>query len=104
MDNSNVSLKLNLIEQGDPDNEEIITKVKVKPLNTHHEYKKIETSPIEYNSSDVNLSLTPIVFFINKKSGSKEGESILKMLPQEVIKFNINVYDFNFKGKSICDK
>ena len=81
MDNQN-QLKVNLIEEDNNNNKVKLVQVKpIKPINTITEYKPIQ---INNNQSDIPLNLTPIIFFINPKSGSKEGANILKLFPKEV--------------------
>jgi len=57
-------------------------KVKLKDLTIKTEYKKIEIT--KSNNDDKLLNLVPIIFFINKKSGSHEGLDILKIIPDSV--------------------
>ena len=75
---NNLNLKVNLID----DEKSIINKVKVQPINNGKHINKPLESSILGNDEE---NLIPIIFFINKKSGSSEGEQILKLIPKEVI-------------------
>ncbi len=77
--------------------EDINKKVKVKPLNyksnnvsqSPSPKKKIKCNPkLNEEYKKYSAKFTPIIFFINPKSGSKEGEDILKLIPDEVIDLN----------------
>jgi len=82
------------------DDEQIKKKVKVVPIEKNVEYKKIGTDNTDnLNQFEItndaqffyqkSINYIPVLFFINKKSGSKEGESILKMRP-DAVKINDN--------------
>lgn len=92
------------------DDIKVKNKVKVKPVDNTYDHKIVEkTSNITIGNNKNNdldnkdretenfnfirdevRDYTPIVFFINKKSGSKEGKFILDMIPKEVL----NLYKF----------
>ena len=92
------NLKTSLI---DDDNIQIKKKVKVVPIEKKNSNKAIETNNKIYDnfkrsnsntiedlkeSNNTILNYIPIILFINKKSGSKEGEYILALKPKDVIK------------------
>ncbi len=99
MENNNI-LKANLL-----DDEPIQKKVQVKPkdpnpnktTSTNSEYQVCSTvgnmtNNESHSSRDISIKLKqsgvkliPILFFINKKSGSKEGEEILELVNKTVI-------------------
>jgi len=82
------------------DDEQIKKKVKVVPIEKNVEYKKIGTDVADnLNQFEItndaqffyqkSINYIPVILFINKKSGSKEGESMLKMRP-DAVKINDN--------------
>jgi hypothetical protein len=64
------------------------TKTKVSDINEKDFNLNHNNDGIKLKNTDIEIiiqeNIIPIVFFINKKSGSNEGQFILDMVPPEV--------------------